>query len=176
MDWLQSARFIKLQSLLLFVTFPNCKLHVYKEAISCWITSVSEEQIEAKIDFNIDNISLAFCKHCWSKSFYQDYIKQENTEKNRRYLRITQLYLYHMFSIIGLCWSLTLGNQLYHPCWKSAYLLETIFQLKCLSLAIMGSSSFYGLLCPLAHFPFHTQLPPQLRFRLISRTHRVILP
>lgn len=91
--------------------------------------------------------------------------------------KISQPYLYHMFhtvSIIGPCWSLTSGNQLCCPNLKSACLPHTIFQLKYLGLAVMGPSFFHGLLCSPAHCPFHTQLPPQLHFRLISRTCRLV--
>ncbi len=134
--------------------------------------------------------SFQYCSHSWPRTeshpraFSQLFLL---LHKARKYCekweaecsRISQPHLYrmfHIFSIIGLCWSLTSGNQLCHPSWKSACLLQTIFQLKCLSLPVMGSSSFYGLLCSSAHCPFHTQLPPQLHFRLISRTCWLIPP
>lgn len=77
---------------------------------------------------------------------------------------------YSMFQVFFKVYSLTPGNQLYQPGWEPVSLLPTLFQLKCLRLPLMGFSSFYGVLCSPARCPFHTQLPPQLHFRLINRT------
>lgn len=135
-------------------------------------------------------IRFLFCSHKWpgtespSRAFSQLFLWLHKARKyceewEEELSKISQPHRYRMFlilTIIGLCWSLTPGNQLYHPSWKSACLSQTIFQLKCLSLAVMGSSSFYGLLYSSAHCPSHTQLPPQLHFRLISKTCRLILP
>lgn len=84
--------------------------------------------------------------------------------------------MFHILRLIGLCCSLTLSLQLYRPDLECVCLLKTIFQLKCLGLAVMASFSFHGLLCSPAHCPFHTQLLPQLHFRLISKTRRPPAP